>query len=84
VAALLPLAEAAARALPVCLVSDEGAERARHGKVLEAAHFAAPPGNGTSAWVDPRGRLVAIGRTNEAGRFVVERGFSHSTSSAAI
>jgi tRNA pseudouridine55 synthase len=84
VAALLPLAEAAARALPVCRVSDEGAERARHGKVLEAAHFAAPPGGGTSAWIDPLGRLVAVGRPNEAGGFVVERGFSHSTSSAAI
>jgi tRNA pseudouridine55 synthase len=82
-ASLLPLAQAAARALPVCRMSQEGAERARRGQVLGDAHFVEPPGGGMSAWIDPSGELVAIGRTSEPGRFVVERGFSHSTSSAA-
>jgi tRNA pseudouridine55 synthase len=82
-AALLPLADAAARALPLCRLSDEGVERARKGQVLGEAHFVAAPGGGMSAWVDPEGELVAIGRASDLGRFVVERGFSHSTSSAA-
>jgi tRNA pseudouridine55 synthase len=83
-AALIPLARAAARALPVCRLTDHGAERARRGQVLDEANFAAPPAAGTAAWLDPVGELVAIGRSNEAGRFVVERGFSHSMSSAAM
>ncbi len=83
-AALLPLAEAAARALPICRVSEEGAERERKGQVLGETHFVTPPADGTSAWVNPGGELVAIGRPKEAGCYVVERGFSHSTSRAAI
>jgi tRNA pseudouridine55 synthase len=82
-ASLLPLAEAAARALPVCRLSEEGVERARRGQVLGEGHFVAPPGEGMSAWVDPGGELVAVGRTSDVGRFVVERGFAYSTSSAA-
>jgi tRNA pseudouridine55 synthase len=83
-AKLLPLSTAAGRALPVCRLSLEGADRARKGQVLAESHFEMPPSPGTTAWVEPGGALVAIGRTSEAGRYVVERGFAHATSSAAI
>jgi tRNA pseudouridine55 synthase len=84
--ALQPLAEAAAEALPVGRLTDEGAGRARQGKRLAEAHFTAlPPFAGASAWLDPEGRLVAVGARvapDSAGDpamggagFVVHRGF---------
>jgi tRNA pseudouridine55 synthase len=83
VQALQPLARSAGRVLPLCTLSPEGTERARHGQALASAHFAAPPATSTSAWLDPGGELVAIGRADDTGRFVVDRGFAQPTSSSA-
>jgi tRNA pseudouridine55 synthase len=72
-AALIPMAEAAARSLPVGRLTTEGAERARQGKRLGVADFTDPPPVAdASAWLDPEGRLVAIGRA--VGRAVEEPG----------
>jgi tRNA pseudouridine55 synthase len=74
-AAILPLAEAVRRALPAAVLTDAGAVRARQGKRLTAEDFGAPPpSEGAAAWLDPSGKLVAIGH-EEAGAFVVLRGF---------
>jgi tRNA pseudouridine55 synthase len=73
---LLPLKEAAARALPVAHLLEEGATRARQGKVLSLEHFAKDPGPALAvAWLDPDGDLLAIGGPDEAGGFRVRRGF---------
>jgi len=81
--ALEPLSKAAARVLPIGRLSAIGTERARRGQVLSPEHFDAPPDRAVSAWVDASGELIAIGRPDDVGSFVVARGFSHSTSSAA-
>ncbi len=74
-AAILPLAEAVRRALPSALLTDAGALRARQGKRLTAADFSAPPPpEGAAAWLDPSGKLVAIGEP-EGDALVVLRGF---------
>jgi tRNA pseudouridine55 synthase len=82
--ALVPPSEAAARALPVGRLGDEGVVRARQGKLLVDADFTAlPPAGDASAWLDAQGRLVAIGgrapvEADPAGGapgFVVHRGF---------
>jgi tRNA pseudouridine55 synthase len=80
--AIAPVALVASRVLPVGRLSTDGTERARRGQVLGPQHFVSPPPSEPSAWVDPSGDLVAIG-SHEGERFVVLRGFSHSTSSAA-
>jgi tRNA pseudouridine55 synthase len=89
-AALQPLAEAAAEALPVGRLTLEGADRTRQGKRLAEADFAAlPPFAEASAWLDTEGRLVAIGGrasarvapdsatdpVMEGPGFVIHRGF---------
>ena len=56
---------------------------ARHGKALDQSHFSVAPPVGISAWFGPEGELVAIGRAANEGGFAVQRGFPHSTSSAA-
>jgi tRNA pseudouridine55 synthase len=81
--ALQPVARVAARVLPVAELSAEGMRCARHGKALAAQHFSVAPPEGISAWFGPEGELVAIGRAAGEGTFAVQRGFSHSTSSAA-
>jgi tRNA pseudouridine55 synthase len=81
--ALLPVARAAGRVLPIAQLTAVGTERARQGKVLAEEHFVSPPAGGFAAWVDFDGELVAIGRADEEGHFVVERGFSQPTSSSA-
>jgi tRNA pseudouridine55 synthase len=85
--AIVPLAEAAAEALPRAVLTPRGAERARHGKRLALDDFTHPPPVGpSSAWLDVDGRLVAIGvrcigeresaTHRDAGEeIVVERGF---------
>ena len=80
--ALQPVARVAARVLPVAELSEEGVRFARHGKALALAHFSIAPPVGISAWFGPDGELVAIGRAASEGGFAVQRGFSHSTSSA--
>ncbi len=78
-AAILPLADAVRRALPVATLTDAGTVRARQGKRLGADDFSAPPpSDGAAAWLDPSGKLVAIGQgeaQGEASAFVVLRGF---------
>jgi len=74
-AAVRPLAIIAAEALPVVQLTAEGARRARLGQRLGNADFETPPAPGRIAWLDPDGRLVAIG-TSSADGFAVERGFT--------
>ena len=84
-AALIPVAAAIARALPLGRLTAAGAGRARQGKRLGEADFVAlPPVADASAWLDPEGRLVAIGArtagdsaTDPAmeGALTIHRGF---------
>jgi tRNA pseudouridine55 synthase len=71
---LIPLAEAAARALPVVRLTEDAATDARHGRPIAlpstTLEDAAP-----HAWLDGSGRLVAIGQTGADGRAKVLRGF---------
>jgi tRNA pseudouridine55 synthase len=70
---LLPLADAAARVLPTCALTEAGVTHARAGRPV-------PPGDlgtldeGEHAWLAPDGALVAIGRV-EGGAGRVVRGF---------
>jgi tRNA pseudouridine55 synthase len=74
-AALRPLACAVRAAMPVAELGDTGAVRARQGKRLTLEDFIAPPsGPEPSAWLDPAGRLVAVGE-REGDLFRVRRGF---------
>jgi len=71
---LIPLREAAAKALPSASLTADGSVRTGHGKPLSEADFVAPPSNGVYALVDPEGSLIAIARIDEGvGR--VLRGF---------
>lgn len=70
--AVLPLAVAAARALPATLLSDAGARDARHGRPVALAELSRAV-EGPAAWLHA-GALVAVGEIREgAGR--VLRGF---------
>ena len=73
-APLLPIAEAAARALSVVVLSQTGESRARVGKAV-AAIDRSPSIDGVQAWLSASGALVAIAEaTGDEGR--VRRGFS--------
>jgi tRNA pseudouridine55 synthase len=67
---------AAQRVLPLSRLSEDGLRRARHGQLLQETHFAEPPVPAVSAWFGPGGELVAIGRPDPNGGFMVERGFT--------
>jgi tRNA pseudouridine55 synthase len=71
---LIPLAEAAARALPVIRLSDDAATDARHGRAI-ALPIVTPEDAAPHAWLDATGRLVAIGQVGADGRAKVLRGF---------
>jgi tRNA pseudouridine55 synthase len=73
-ARLLPTAIAAARALPVARLSEVGARDARFGRTVRAEDLDAR-GEGTSAWMDARGDLVAVGEVRSDGSGRVLRGF---------
>jgi tRNA pseudouridine55 synthase len=87
-AGLIPLADAASRALPCGRLTAEGAVRTRQGKRLSALDFVElPPLDQASAWIDPDGRLAAVGTRSAAGSatdpavkdehcFVMHRGFA--------
>jgi tRNA pseudouridine55 synthase len=69
---LIPLAEAASRAIAVSTLTDDGAIRAGHGKVLSRADFVEVC-DGVSAWLHG-GKLIAVGElVSEEARVV--RGF---------
>ncbi|MBX3189947.1 MAG: tRNA pseudouridine(55) synthase TruB [Labilithrix sp.] len=72
-AAMVPLARAASRALPVSVLTDEGARAAFHGKIVSAEAIRDPHPT-PSAWLDAAGRLVAVGEVDAAGGRVL-RGF---------
>lgn len=73
----IPLAAAAGRALPTARLTEEGAVRARQGKALHREDFASAPGDedDVACWVDPDGRLAALGRLEPSGEYRVVRGF---------
>jgi tRNA pseudouridine55 synthase len=72
-----PLAGAAARALPVATLTDEGARDARFGRAVSSADIQAPAiaARVPCAWVDPGQTLVAVGHIDDAGIGHVLRGF---------
>jgi len=79
-ARLVTLEQAAGAALPVAVLSEQGATRARCGKPVPADCFElAPPPGVPSAWLTQDGRLVAIGQLDpqDAGR--VLRGFARGS-----
>lgn len=76
-AALIPLADAACRALPCARLSAEGEKRARQGKRIRSIDFLSPPPHDAelSAWLSEQGALVAIGVKRSEGEYAVQRGF---------
>jgi tRNA pseudouridine55 synthase len=69
---LQPLAQAAARALPVAQLTHDGATDARHGRAV----FIGIQTRGPQAWLAPEGDLVAIGEVDDEGRGKILRGFT--------
>jgi tRNA pseudouridine55 synthase len=76
-AALLPIERAAARALPVSVLSADGVTAAGHGQRLMPGQVRDPHGT-ASAWLDEAGALVAIGEVDADGSGRVLRGFPRS------
>lgn len=73
-AAVLPLAAAAARALPTSTLTAAGVLAATRGQRVQPEDLASPHPS-PSAWLDAAGRLVAIGEASEDGTGRVLRGF---------
>ncbi|MBW2528931.1 MAG: tRNA pseudouridine(55) synthase TruB, partial [Deltaproteobacteria bacterium] len=74
---VLPLAEAARRALPAAILTMDGARRAACGQALQLCHFAEPPTtSGPTAWLTEAGTLAAVGRLEPDGQATVIRGFT--------
>jgi tRNA pseudouridine55 synthase len=75
--ALVPLDEAARAALPAGALTGDGVLRVRRGQPVSLTDFAEPPPvGGAAAWLDPDGRLVAVGGRDDGDRFVIHRGFT--------
>lgn len=72
--ALVPLASAAARALPVSVCTEEGVVAAGRGQRLMPGQLR-DPHDAPSAWLDEAGALVAIGVVDPDGGGRVLRGF---------
>jgi tRNA pseudouridine55 synthase len=80
-AAIVPLDAAARAALPTGRLDEGGVRRARCGQRLAPQDFLEPPPIGEiAAWLDGRGRLVAVGTREAEDRFVIHRGFVEETS----
>jgi tRNA pseudouridine55 synthase len=82
-AAVEPLAQVAARALPVARLSETGARDARYGRPVQASdleEISSGPPHVPCAWVDGEGRLVAVGEREDDGRGRVLRGFGEDPS----
>ena len=73
--ALIPLSDAARRALPVTQLTEEGVLRARQGKILQPTDATATASDAVSAWYAPDGTLIALGQTHADGQHRVVRGF---------
>lgn len=73
-AAVLPIERAAARALPVSVLTAEGVTAAGHGQRLMPGQVKEPHAM-ASAWLDETGALVAIGQVDPDGSGRVLRGF---------
>lgn len=71
---LLPIDAAAARALPVSVLSERGVAHARDGKRI-APEDLRDPHPTPSAWLDAEGHLVAVGELADDGAGRVLRGF---------
>ena len=76
--ALVPLALAATRSLPVARLTDAGVRDARHRRAVSPAVIAVSTRD-PSAWLDAGGALVAVGTLDETGRGAVVRGFRDAT-----
>jgi len=72
--AALPIERAAARALPVSVLTAEGVTAAGHGQRLMPGQVTDPHAT-PSAWLDEAGALVAIGEVDPDGSGRVLRGF---------
>jgi tRNA pseudouridine55 synthase len=73
-AAVMPVARAATRALPVSVLTPEGAIAAFHGQRVMPNQLSDPRPQ-PSAWVDESGALVAVGEVEADGGGRVLRGF---------
>lgn len=73
-ARLVPVADAARRALPAAELTEAGTLRAIQGKLLGDDDFVAPLRGGPTAWISHRGALVAVGAHEVDGARVL-RGF---------
>jgi tRNA pseudouridine55 synthase len=73
-----PLAQGAARVLPIARLNEAGAVDAKHGRRVSPLDIEAPT-RGPCAWLDPRGELAAIGEIDDEGRGKVLRGFGGET-----
>jgi tRNA pseudouridine55 synthase len=71
---LIVLDAAATRALPVSRLTEAGVVMAGHGKKIPPSEISEPHAR-PSAWLDPEGRLVAVGETDAEGFGRVVRGF---------
>lgn len=76
-ASLIPIARAAARALPVSVVTGEGVRAAGHGQRLMPDQLR-DPHPVPSAWLDEGGALIAIGEVDPDGGGRVIRGFQRA------
>jgi tRNA pseudouridine55 synthase len=74
---LIPIDVAAARALPISRLTELGVVMAGHGKKIPPSELSDPHAR-PSAWLDPNGRLVAVGEVLEDGTGRVLRGFPPS------
>lgn len=72
---LLDSSQAARRALPCAVLTEQGLFRAVRGQVLQEEHFDAPPHPDGAAWLSPDGQLIALGSATDEG-YRVTRGFS--------
>ncbi len=72
--AVMPMAKAASRALPVTVLDDAGVRAVSFGQRVPAASLR-DPHRVPSAWLDEAGALVAIGEATEDGGGRVLRGF---------
>lgn len=72
----IPLAAAAALALPKVELTLAGEREARAGRRVPESEMSPPSDAPAQAWIGPDGSLVAVGTRDESGRGKVLRGFT--------